>query len=393
MMMMMSSRDYYDVLGVARSASPEDIKKAFRKNAKALHPDTNDSPNAEAEFKELGEAYSVLSDPQKRSVYDTYGHEGLQGQGGGGGPSNWDFMNDFGDLGDIFSAFFGGGFGGGGRSSGRGNDLRTTLHLSFMEAVFGCTKQVEAQRLASCGTCHGNGAAPGTQPQVCHHCGGHGQVRQSAQTLFGHFTQIVACPHCGGTGKLLPTPCPTCKGKGRAPQARSIEVVIPAGVDTGTRLRISGEGDAGTQGAPAGDLYVVLQVEADPLFVREGYDVLLHVPVSYTQLVLGDTLEVPLLQGKETITIKAGTPNASRMVLRGKGVPVIHQAHQRGDLILQLDVQIPQKLDAPTKALLEQLSQLEQERRSQHGTTAPQEEESHTSFFTKLKNVLLGHPH
>lgn len=396
-------RDYYEVLGVPKSADAAAIKKAFRQKAKELHPDTNKSDTAEAQFKELGEAYAVLSDAQKRQVYDTYGHEGLQGSGGGygGGASSWGFMDEFTDLSDIFSAFFNGGFsGGGGRGSAngpaRGSDLRVSLKLSFMEAAFGCKKTVDVKRLDTCNTCEGSGAAPGTTPETCPQCHGHGQIRQTAQTMFGHFTQVVTCPQCHGTGQVLPHPCSDCHGEGRKEQVKPIELTIPAGVDSGTRLRVSNEGDAGWKSGPNGDLYVVINVAADAHFVRDGYDVASKIPVSFSQLALGDTITIPLLKGEQTVKIPAGSASGTILTLRGEGIPQINQPQRRGDFHLHLEVQVPQKLSAAERELLQQLRKLEQERLAKKQPTdtpkATGEEPAHPSgFFAKLKETLLGH--
>lgn len=380
-------RDYYEVLGVAKGADAGAIKKAFRQKAKALHPDINPSPEAEAEFKELGEAYSVLSDPDKRQIYDTYGHEGLKGSGGGG-PGDWGFVNDFQDLSDIFSAFFGGGFGGGRqrRPGGpmQGEDLRTVANLTFMEAVFGSPKDVEVTRLAACSPCGGTGAAAGSQPVACGTCGGQGQVRQTAQTLLGAFTQVVTCPACHGQGRVIQSPCPSCNGQARVQESKTLNITIPAGVDHGTRLRLGGEGNAGLFGGPPGDLYVVMQVESSTSFERDGVDVLCRLPVSYTQLVLGDSLEIPLLKGHDTLKIPAGTANGHVLTLRHQGVPYLNNPNHRGDLHVRLEVQIPKKLPAEERDLLEKLHQVEKAKQGQP-------DKHHPSFFSRLKESLLGH--
>ena len=367
-----------------------------------MHPDTNKSPTAESQFKELGEAYAVLSDETKRRTYDAYGHEGLKGSAGmGGGASSWGFMDDFTDLSDIFSAFFNGGFsgGGGGRGSAnspaRGSDLRVSFKLSFMEAAFGCEKTIEVRRLDTCTTCHGSGAAPGTKPETCTHCNGHGQIRQTAQTMFGQFTQVVTCPHCNGSGQVMPHPCPDCHGEGRKEQTKPLELTIPAGVDSGTRLRVSNEGDAGWKSGPNGDLYVVLHVAADAHFVRDGYDVLSKIPVSFSQLALGDTIEIPLLKGVQSVKIPAGSANGTVITLKGEGIPQINQPQRRGEFRLQLEVQIPQKLSSAERELLQQLRQLEQERMAKkpkvEQAKAGEEAPHPSGFFAKLKESLLGH--
>jgi molecular chaperone DnaJ len=392
---MPTTRDYYDVLGVSKGADAKEIKKAFRTKAKALHPDTNPSPDAEAQFKELGEAYSVLSDSQKRQVYDQYGHEGLNGgagggyAGAGGYATNWDFMSDFGDLGDIFSAFFGGGAGGGRRQAARGTDRRVVLSLTFMEAAFGAEKDVTVLRYDTCSTCDGSGAAPGTHAETCQQCGGHGQVRQSAQTMFGHFTQVVTCPACQGSGKVIRTPCPTCHGQGLEQKEETMTVNVPAGVDSGTNLRMSGGGDASPvpNGVP-GDLFVVLDVEEDDHFIREGYDVLMKVPVCYTQLVLGDTIEIPLLKGSHKLKIPSGTENGHIITLKGEGIPVLNQPGLRGNLLIRLEVQIPSKVAARERELLEQLHLLHTDKMKQKNLS--HEDGKASSFFSSLKSFLSG---
>lgn len=387
----MSNRDYYEILGVSRHADAKEIKKAFRQKAKELHPDTSTDPNAEEHFKELGEAYSVISDPEKRKIYDTYGKDGLNGSsgggyGGGGYATNWDFMSDFGDISDIFSAFFGGGKSS--RQSARGEDRRTVIELSFMEAAFGCEKEIKVTRLDTCQTCHGSGAEPGTSPEICQHCGGHGQVRQSAQTMFGNFTQIITCPVCHGAGKIIKHPCRTCHGQGVSQKEETVKLNIPAGVDTGTRLRIAGAGDAGPQGLPAGDLYVVVQVQDDEHFLRDGYDVLMKVPVYYTQLALGDTVKIPLLKGHYDLKIQAGTENGHIITLKQEGIPVLNQPHLRGNLLIRLDIQIPRKISKEEKHLLQQLHDLHTERRRTEDLK--HEEGQASSFFSQLKSFLSG---
>jgi molecular chaperone DnaJ len=388
-----TASDYYDVLGVPRTADATEIKKAFRKKAKELHPDTNKSADAEQRFKELGEAYSVLSDAQKRQIYDTYGAEGLSGSAGGGagGPNNWDFMSDFGDLNDIFSAFFGGG-GGRRQRNGptRGDDLQTELKIEFMEAMFGVSKEVDIHHLVVCQPCNGTGAEANSGPTNCPSCGGAGQMRQTAQTLFGQFTQVVACPRCNGQGQVIANPCTTCQGQGRTEQPKSISLKIPPGVDSGTRLRVNGEGDAGLKNGPSGDLYVFLRVEEHPNFKRDGYDLLCKVPVTYTQLALGDEIEIPLLKGRHKVKVGAGTPNGHVITLRNEGVPYIQNPNQRGDLHLQVDILVPQKLSADEKHALEKLRDVERGKLGAH-KAASKDGEQHSSFFDRLRTALLGH--
>jgi molecular chaperone DnaJ len=394
MVMTSTQRDYYDVLGVARNADEAQIKKAFRKRAKELHPDTNRNPDAEEHFKELGEAYAVLSDPQKRQLYDTYGHEGLQASSGGqsyADPSSWDFMSDFTDIGDLFSAFFGGATG---RSARRGvgpiqgDDLRVTLELTFMEAAFGCEKDVTVTHLTTCDTCHGTGAQPGSGPTTCPTCGGVGQLRQAIQTPFGQIAQVVTCPHCHGTGQVIAHPCGTCHGQRRVETTKSIKVTVPPGVDSGTRIRVNGEGDAGILGGPAGHLYIVVAVRPHDFFERDGYNLMGKVPVSFTQLALGGELNIPLLKGSKKISIPAGTPNHHTLTIQGEGLPHLQNPNYRGVLYVVLDVQIPKKLSQDEKHLLEQLRQLELAKLKPHQRKS--DEQTHDNFFKKLKDVLIG---
>ena len=396
-MMNATQDDYYALLGISRNASASEIKKAFRRKAKELHPDTNKDPNAEAQFKDLGEAYSVLSDPQKRQVYDQYGAEGLKGGGfggGAGGPQSWDFMNDFTDLSDVFNAFFGGGFPGGGRRNrgpARGDDLRTVLEVSFEEAAFGVKKEITVERLANCSHCDGTGAEPGTQPTTCPTCGGRGQVRQTTQTILGHFTQVTVCPQCNGKGHIIASPCQHCDGQGREAKTDTLTITVPAGVDNGTRLRVSGEGDAGAPGGPPGDLYVVIQVKEHAHFERDGYELLCRVPVCFTQLALGDSIELPLLSKpdeepkSETVKVTAGTQSGHVLILRGQGIPYINNPNQRGDLHAVLEVQVPKKLDSEEKHLLQELQALQHSKLKKH-----REANDHPSFFSRLKDILSG---
>jgi molecular chaperone DnaJ len=390
LMPMTGTRDYYEILDVARTADATEIKKAFRRKAKELHPDTNKNPEAESQFKELGEAYAALSDPQKRQIYDQYGHEGLRGSGGGGGANDWEFMSEFTDLSDIFSSFFGMGFGGqggrgGGRKVRRGDDLRHDMSIEFAEAVFGCKQEIEINHLATCEVCDGSGSEAGSGPTGCPSCGGRGQVRQTAQTILGQFVQVVTCPTCSGAGQVVKNPCKPCKGQGRTPQKKKITLTIPAGVDNGNRLRVTGEGDAGPQGGVAGDLYVVLNVEPHKELVREEQDLFCKVPVSYSQLALGDTIEVPLLKGKHTLKVPAGSANGKVFSVKGEGVPYLNNPNHRGDLHIELDVQVPRKLGGEERKLLERLRVLEAERfnHSEH-------DKSHPSFLGKLREALLG---
>jgi len=374
-------RDYYEVLGVARTASADEVKRAFRKKAKECHPDTNSSPDAEAQFKELGEAYDVLSDANKRQIYDNYGHEGLKS---GGYQPQYDFSDSFPDLGDIFSSFFGGGFGGGGgrRRSGpqQGNDLRMDLALEFVEGVFGSKKEITFTHLESCDDCQGSGASPGSGPSVCTTCGGQGQVRQTTQTIIGHFTQIMACPSCQGTGAIIVNPCKTCHGQGRHAVETKRSIVIPPGVDQGTRLRVAGEGDAGLKGGPPGDLYVVLQIKPHPEFKRDGYHIYSRQDVTYPIMALGGEVEVTTLEGTEKIKIPAGTKNGHVFTLKGAGVPHLNNNSRRGDHYVEVQVGIPTHLSGEEKKLLQKLHELQQDKKNHHNS----------SFMGKVKEAFAG---
>ncbi len=383
---MSTPRDYYEILEISRNASAEEVKKAFRKKAREYHPDVNKDPNAEGIFKEMGEAYEVLSDPQKRQVYDAYGHEGLRG---GGYQPSWDFMQGFPDLNDLFAQFFGGGFPGaegyaqrGGPS--RGEDLRFDLDLDFMEAMSGANKEIEITHLAHCSACQGTGASPGSGgPAVCQTCMGQGQIRQTTQTIIGHFTQISPCPRCQGQGTMIVDPCKTCHGKGRQQENRKLNLNIPPGVDTGTRLRVAGEGNVGPQNGPAGDLYVFLSIKEHPFFKRDGYDLYATVLVTYSQLVLGDEIEVPMLKGTEKIKIQPGTQSGAVFTLKNRGIPILNSPGQHGHYHAQVVLEVPKKLSNEERKLLEKLKLLESERLDQHQVHS-------SSFVHRFKEVLSG---
>jgi molecular chaperone DnaJ len=378
-------RDYYEILGLSRGASAEEIKKAFRKKAKACHPDTNKSPDAEAQFKELGEAYDVLSDANKRQVYDNYGHDGLKS---GGYQPQWDFAEGFPDLGDIFASFFGGGagFGGQRRRGGpqQGNDLRLDLQLDFNDAVFGTKQEITFTHLENCEPCQGSGSAAGSGPTVCTTCGGQGQVRQTAQTIIGHFTQIVICPNCQGNGSIIVNPCGQCKGQGRTAVETKRSIVIPPGVDQGTRLRVAGEGDAGIKGGPPGDLYVVLQIKPHPEFKRDGYHVYSLQEVPYAIMVLGGEVQVNTLEGSHTIKVPAGTQNGHIFNLKALGVPHLNNSSKRGDHYVEVQVEIPTQLSGEEKKLLQKLGELQQERNKKGRI------HQSASIVGKLKEAFAG---
>jgi molecular chaperone DnaJ len=345
-------RDYYEILGVSRSATPEEIKKAYRRLALQWHPDKNPDNKIEAEerFKEAAEAYSVLSDANKRSQYDRFGHAGVSGTGAGGfDPAAFSEFSDI--LGDFFG--FGDLFGGGGRRRGRsnrGSDIRHDLTISFEEAAFGVKKKIKISRTETCSTCQGSGAKPGSSPVVCRSCGGAGQVRYQQ----GFLTIARTCPTCGGAGRVLADPCKDCRGEGRTRVEKTLSVSIPAGVDSENHLRVSGEGEAGVQGGPPGDLYVVIHVQEHPVFERREDNLVSTVPISFTQAALGAEIQVQTLEGVEPLAIPAGTQTGTRFRLKGKGIPHLN-GHGRGDLYVFVRVVTPTKVTREQRQLLEQL--------------------------------------
>ena len=350
--------DYYEILGVDKNASKDEIKSAFRKMARQYHPDVNKAPDAEEKFKEIGKAYETLMDDDKRATYDRFGEDGLKNAGfDTSGP----FAGGFGDLSEILASFFDGmGMGGFSTRSNpnaprQGEDLRVDVELEFEEAVFGCTKQVTIDHLEICKDCNGTGAQPGTTPVSCPTCGGMGKVQQTTQTAFGNFTQVTSCPSCKGSGKKIETPCEKCKGHGRVEVEKSLDIKIPAGVDNMSKMRLSGEGDCGINGGPAGDLYVVLHVKPSEYFNREGINIITPLEISPAQAVLGDEIEVKTLDGEKTIQIPAGIQSGNMVKLNGLGVPHIQNKNHRGDHIFVINVVIPKKLSQFEKDLYKQL--------------------------------------
>lgn len=362
---MSGKRDLYEVLGLSRSASKEDIKKAYRKLAMQHHPDKNQgNKESEALFKEASHAADILLDDQKRRIYDQTGNDGSQGGGGGGFQGG--FSGDFGDLGDIFGDIFGdilGGQGrgrGGGRARGGrraqvGGDLQTEMFVAFEEAATGVEKEIHINRSVACGDCHGSGAKKGSGPVTCDMCQGHGEVRRQQ----GFFTIAQPCPKCHGQGQMIKDPCDTCQGRGRTKKKEKLSVKVPAGIDEGQRLKLSGQGDSGLNGGPSGDLYVLIHLEQHEFFKREEYDVLCEVPISFSQAALGTEIEVPTLAGRVSMKIPEGTQSGQKMKLRNKGITKLG-GYGMGDQIITIHVETPSKISKEQRELFVRLSELEQ---------------------------------
>jgi molecular chaperone DnaJ len=351
--------DFYELLGVARNASAEEIKRAYRQKARELHPDTNPDPGAGERFKEVARAYEVLSDDDQRARYDRFGEAGVSGAAGG---PRVDDVFAGGGLNDLFDAFFGGQnpFGGGGGRRGpagppRGQDMEVVADLEFEQAIFGATIPVTLKLPQRCGDCGGSGAGAGTEPVTCADCNGAGQVQRVRQSLLGQMVTSGPCPRCGGLGQVVVTPCPTCRGEGRVTAEHTYQVDVPAGVDTGSTLRLSGRGPAGPRGGAAGDLYVHLRVAEHDRYWRDGNDLVTTVPISIAQAALGTTVHLPTLDGDEELVVPAGTQPGKEFTLRSRGVPRL-QGRGRGDLRAQLVVEVPTKLDDDEQALLRQLA-------------------------------------
>ena len=353
------ARDYYEILGVERNTDKEEIKRAYRRLARKYHPDVNKETGADERFKEINRAYEVLSEPETRARYDRFGEAGVS-SGGGGAPD----MGDMGGFADIFESFFSG-FSNTGqqqqarRRSGptRGEDLRFDLKLEFREAVFGGEKQIKISHLETCGTCSGSGAKPGTRPRTCGTCSGTGQVRRATRTPFGSFTQVSTCPTCNGTGQTIEDKCENCNGLGLNQVTKKLKITIPAGVDSGTRLRVSNEGDAGMRGGPSGDLYVYLFVQADNEFEREGINILSEIKISYLQAILGDKIAINTVDGKKPLTIPSGTQSDTVLTLEGLGVPKLGNPVARGDHLIRIKIDIPTKLGSEEREVLEKLKE------------------------------------
>jgi molecular chaperone DnaJ len=377
-------RDYYEVLGLQKGCSEDDIKKAYRKKAKEHHPDLNpDDKTAEAKFKEASEAYEVLSDSEKRSRYDQFGHAGVDPSAGAGAGGFGGFNGfDFGDIGDIFEGFFGGGFGGSSRRANpnaprRGDDLRTTVVLEFMEACKGVKKDVSVSSMEHCSECGGNGAKKGTSPQTCPDCGGSGQIRVQQRTPFGAMTSTKPCSRCSGKGKIINDPCNKCSGSGRIRSTQKLEVEIPAGIDDGQTLSVRGKGDSGVNGGPKGDLNITVTVRPDPIFKRRGYDIWVEIPITYTQAALGDEITVPTIDGKVKYDLAEGTQPNTVFRLKGKGVQQIN-SKSRGDQYVEVTIEVPKNLSKVHKDILKQL---DDELSEKHY-------EKRKGFFDKLKDAF-----
>ncbi|HYI67048.1 MAG TPA: molecular chaperone DnaJ [Candidatus Limnocylindrales bacterium] len=351
-------RDYYDVLGVSRTADDAEIKRAFRRLAQQHHPDVDKDDGAEQRFKELNEAYRVLSDRQRRSAYDMFGHAGVDGAAAGGFEG---FGGGFGPFGDIFDAFFGGAPAGA-RRRGRmvaGADLRYDLTIEFAEAVFGVTKEISFETQVTCDRCDGAGGEPGTEPETCPECNGSGEKRRVAQTILGQMVNIVACPRCHGEGRIIASPCTACHGDGRVREERTVEIAIPAGIDDGQRIALEGQGEAGPRGGPNGDLYVAVTIRPHPQLVRRGTELYHELPVTFPQAALGATLTVTTVEGAEEVVVPAGAQSGHEIRLRGLGVPRLRGAG-RGDLHVIVNVVVPAKLGKRERELLRELDEVSQ---------------------------------
>jgi molecular chaperone DnaJ len=373
----MSKRDYYEVLGVSKNASKDEIKRAYRKLSKKYHPDINKEPGAEEKFKEVKEAYEVLSDDQKRARYDQFGHEDpSQNQGFGGGFSGFD---GFGGFEDIFNTFFGGG---GSRRRNpnaprAGADLQYSMSISFEEAVFGKETDIQIPKEETCDTCGGSGAKPGTKPETCPHCHGTGQISTEQNTPFGRIVNRRVCTYCDGTGQIIREKCSTCGGTGKVRKRRRIHIKIPAGIDDGQQLRVAGQGEPGVNGGPPGDLYIVFHVKPHEFFERDGDDIYCEMPLTFAQAALGDEIEVPTLHGKVKLKIPAGTQTGTKFRLRGKGAPNVH-GYGVGDQHIIVKVVTPTKLTEKQKQLLREFAEI--------GGSIP--DEQHESLFDKVKRAI-----
>lgn len=370
---MATKRDYYEVLGVDRNASKEDLKRAYRRMARKFHPDVNKDSGSDERFKEINEAYEVLSNDSTRASYDRFGHAGVQGAGAG-----FNDFSGFGSVADIFEEFFTGFGTRRRRGPRRGADLRYDLTITFEEAVFGVDKEIQVRRPEICPNCYGSGAEPGTNPIRCTNCNGTGEVRQMRQSFLGSFVNVTTCSVCGGSGETIPSPCTVCNGQKQIQQQRTLNVKVPPGVDNDTQIRLSGEGTPGIDGGPPGNLFVVLHVEKHEYFRRRGDDILLEMEINVAQAALGDEIKVPTIQGEEVLKIPAGTQSGTVFPLRGRGVPHLRRSG-RGDQLVITHVAVPKKMTPEQKKLMEELS------RTLGKEVIPQREKS---ILGQLKDVL-----
>ena len=380
----MANGDYYDILGVGKGVGEEDIRRAFRKKAMEFHPDRNKSHDAEEKFKEINEAYQVLSDSNKRAQYDQFGKAGVRANGGAGQP--FDGSDVFGGFGDIFDSFFGNGSGRR-RQAQRGSDLQHRVVLSFEESVFGTEREVDLTRLEDCGTCSGAGNEPGTPLDTCNTCKGNGQVRRAQRSVFGQFTQVITCSSCQGRGSIIKTACSNCHGGGKERKPRKIAVNIPAGVEAGMQVRLSGEGDAGSEGGGTGNLYVYIDVQEHQYFDRDGSDLTYILPVNIAEAALGVHKSIPTLDGDdEDLKLPQGTQPGSEFRIKGKGVPHLHGS-RRGDLLVTVDVRVPGSLNGRQRELLTQLAEAFAESNGTSGKGGSSDEDD-KGIFEKIKEVL-----
>ncbi len=380
---MADKRDYYEVLGVDKNATDDDLKKAYRKLAKEYHPDLNpNDKEAEAKFKEVNEAYEVLSDSDKKARYDQFGHAGVDPSYGGGGSGGFGGFGGFGDMGDIFESFFGG-FGGSSRSNPnaprRGQDIRANINIDFMDACKGKKVEVRINKMETCPDCHGSGAKAGTSSNTCPDCHGTGSVKVGQRTPFGMISSTKTCSRCNGKGKIIDSPCPKCSGQGRSRTAITKEIEIPAGIDDGQTLQVRGYGDAGINGGPAGDLNITVTVRPDPIFEREGYDIHTEIPITYTQATLGDEIVVPTIDGKVKYAVPEGTQTGTIFRLRGKGVKKLNRS-DRGDQYVKVNVEVPSNLTKRQKDLLKEFEASLNEKNYQ----------KRKSFFDKIKESFTN---
>ena len=358
---MAQTKDFYETLGISRDATEDEIKKAFRQQARKYHPDNKETGNEEL-FKEINKAYEILSDPQKRAVYDQYGENGLRSSFG-------DSVFDFGftDLSDIFSEFFGTRRAHKQTGPERGADVRYELEIEFLEAINGCTKQITSNTLEDCTVCKGTGAKPGSKLKNCRSCNGLGEVRKVQESFFGQVTQITTCPSCHGAGKIVEEPCHECNGKAQKRAKRNVEVKVPCGVDDGARLRWGGKGEAGKKGGPPGDLYVIINVKEHEIFKREGMDIVIEHNISFSQAALGGTAKIPSTEGEKTLNIPSGIQSGTVLKIPGLGIPKLNNLARRGDELVIITIETPTKLSAEEKKIFEQLAKLQQEQGGKKG--------------------------